>query len=497
MNANLGPSRRGSSPAQSNSFWLLCPFLAVLFCYAPAWLVGYGFSEDYRLLSFYDHGATNRTLMIAEGRPIQALWTNLVYGHLSGIESLATVRFANVLLLGLAAVLLAATWRRGGLGAREAALAGAAVFTLPPFQIIAATAAFGVKPPVLILSILAAIVAGRATKRDRIRARLIELFLAFVLLTLAMLGYQPAAMMFFAVSSLLLLAPDDELPVFKRKLKAFAMVGFSAIVIGFVIYKVGQAVFPRELAGLDRAGLATDPVLKLLWFLLYPLDHALNPWILHLNRPLALAVGVVVLAGLWIHLRGREGRRMRFVVGLALVPLSYLPNLMVAENWSSFRSQMALASLIFVYIVIATGVLTKRAGPWLQTGVLAVLTLVGMTTAWLNVDRLFVRPQQEELAIVRQTLNGVSASYGRIGVVMSSERETLAPFSLYDEFGRPSTSFTWGVANLPWLVLREQRPDVDTASIRVYDVTTANVPVDTVIDWGAILRAAKAEGRRR
>jgi len=477
--------------------WLVVPFAAIVVCYAPVWLTEYGFGEDYRLLSFFDHGATNRTLMIAEGRPMQALWTNVVFGHLTGIDSLTLLRFANVVLLGLAASLLAVAWRSTGRSRGEAALAGTAMFTLAPSQVLAATGAYGIVPLGAACALLAGLLTNAYLKAQEARRRFAAGGSALVFLIVAITGYQPAGMLYCAVAGILLLVPADELPVFRRKVKVCAGIGFSAVAIGFAIYRIGRAAFPVELAGLDRAALATKPGLKLLWFLLYPLDHALNPWVLHLNRPLALVVGAVLVAGLWRHLRGRQGRSLRFVVALGLVPLSYLPNLVVAENWSSFRSQIAVSSIVFVYIVIALRTLSSSRRPWISTTVLAGLTLVGLVTANRNVNRLFVQPQRRELEIVRQTMKGLPADYDGIGVIMSTERETLAPFSLYDEFGRPSTSFTWGVTNLPWLVLGELRATADTASIRVYEMTSDSLSVDTVLDWGVILRAAKPDEHRR
>jgi hypothetical protein len=484
------------APRLRDHGWLAIPFVAVLIGYAPVWLTEYGFGEDYRLLSFYDHGATNRTLMIAEGRPVQALWTNLVFGHITGIDSLATLRFANVVLLGIVAMLFAQAWTAVRYSRTESVLAGTAVLTLAPYQVFAATGAYGIVPMGAVCAAAAALLTNAMLQAGVAWKRAVLAGSALALLVIAITGYQPACMLYWAVAGIIILAPFDELPVFRRKLKTFATIGFSAIAIGFAIYRIGRAAYPLELA-VERAGLATNPGLKLLWFLMYPLGHALNPWVLHLNRPLAAATGVLLLSGLWLHLRAQQGPRLRFAVALALVPLCYLPNLVVAENWSSFRSQVALSSIVIVYTIIALRTQSGSRTSWIRSIGLPVLAAVGLVTAIRNVDRLFVRPQRQELEIVRQTLNGVPASYDEIGVIMSSERETLAPFSLYDEFGRPSTSFTWGVTNLPWLVLRELRPDPDTSAFRVYDVTSEIMPVDTVLDWGAILRTAKADGIHR
>jgi len=489
-------ARRGSDRSRRDDLWLFFPFLAIVLCYAPVWLTEYGFAEDYRLLSLFDHGATNRTLMIAEGRPVAALWTNLVHAHLSGIESLAMLRLANVALLGVAAVLLATAWRRGGLAGREAALAGAAVFTLPPFQITAATAAFTMIPPALVLSILAALLAARAAAQDRLSARSAELFLSFVLLALAMTAYQPAAMMFWAVAGLLLLLPEHEPRPFRRLMVGFLAVGFAAVVAGFAAYVIGKSIWPAELAGQGRARLSLNPIQKGLWFISNPLVQSLNLWRLYPDRLLALAVALGLEAGLAIQLVRRTHGRLQFAVALALVPLCYLPNLVVVEDWAAFRTQIALVAVVFIYGVISLGRLRSVAPRWIFPALLTCITAMGLGLAATNVWRLCAVPQARELAMVRGRVAGLSPAYRSIGVVMAGATQTFAPYSLWDEFGRMAVSFPWGVASLPYLALRELRPGVDTSAIRVYDLARDTVKVDTVLDWGRIMREERSADPR-
>ena len=46
-------------------------------------------------------------------------------------------------------------------------------------------------------------------------------------------------------------------------------------------------------------------------------------------------------------------RAIRLALAAILLPLTYLPNLLVAENWSTYRTQVALTSLLWFYTAMA------------------------------------------------------------------------------------------------------------------------------------------------
>src|SRR5262249_51108983 len=99
-----------------------------------------------------------------------------------------------------------------------------------------------------------------------------------------------------------------------------------------------------------RSTLNHDVIGKLRWFWNQPLLNAFNLFDLvakwWLAGPIAAlaAIGIVVL-----HVdRGREALGF-LALAIALVPLSYLPNLVIAEDWASYRSLGALSALCMVY----------------------------------------------------------------------------------------------------------------------------------------------------
>ena len=477
--------------------WLIAAFLTPVLVYLPAALAEYGFSESYRLLAFYYRGPSIRHLMLAEGRPGFAVWAGLAFGLLSGsIRALSAVRFLNICTIGLTAALVAMILRRAGLRDMDAMLGGIASMMLPSFQLFAATAAMG---GAVVAAVLASIAALR-TRSVAGNGGALSLIEPAAWLVAAQATYQPAAMMFFAFAAVLLLLPDFDRADLRRMLRKFTIVGVTAAVIEFALFLVGRHLFPEELIGAPRAQLSLDPLAKLAWFFGLPMAHATNLWVLRPNLLAGVVLAIAISAGLSLTVRAREDRWLSMAVAFMLVPISYLPNLAVVENHSSFRSQPALAALfLFFYILILHAALRSRRG--LLTIVMAAFTVFACVTARSNVMSYIVRPQVRELQLVRNTLRALPDDYRTIGIRKAVFTDTFAPAVFADEFGYPSTALPWSFAELTWLVLREQAEstgreipvlvDVLGSANRDAPIVPATVRPDTIIDWGEVLRAER------
>src|SRR5262249_19107853 len=124
---------------------------------------------------------------------------------------------------------------------------------------------------------------------------------------------------------------------------------FSGLVLGFGVYKWGIALYEHALPP-TRSHLVQDAWGKALWFFSQPLMNALNLAKLSPKRWLAIAIALFIAGGLSQYFRGAVKERFwQGTIAASLLPLSYLPNLVVAENWSSYRTQAALTSLVVVY----------------------------------------------------------------------------------------------------------------------------------------------------
>ena len=113
-----------------------------------------------------------------------------------------------------------------------------------------------------------------------------------------------------------------------------------------------------------------------------------------------VAGGVAVFGacGLILYFRGSRGERFsKFGIALCLIPVSYMPNLLTAENWSAYRSQVTLTALILVYIAFACiGYLrlvrVRRGEERVLAGALGITSLSGSATGSVQRSNLFGTP---------------------------------------------------------------------------------------------------------
>jgi hypothetical protein len=487
------PDRAQPVPAagRRDRRWIWLAGAITVACYAPVLFLEYGFSEDYRLLEGARLQGGLSRLLLAEGRPVYAVWARTLFGALGSIDALVLLRALNIGLLATVAVLLAATWRRSGVRAPWAALAGAATMTLPPFQLYAGTAAMGGVPFAMLAAGSAAFLAEAGVEGAGPRRAGRWLAATFVL-TLAFATYQPAGLFFWVVSAIAVLA-SPRLP-FRRAALWYGTVGAAAMAVSFGLFLIGRSMFPAELIeiGAPRGTLAFDPIEKLRWFLLLPLPRALSFWKLWPSLTLAFVLVLVLAGGLAIHLRRQPSALPRAAYALLLVPLVYLPNLIVSENHSSFRSMPALSALMFSLLILVASSQLSGGRRWLFRALLVAAALGGSVAAATTTVRYIAWPQARELALVEHTIAGLPDGTSALRIVPSDWQDSLAPMVLGDEFGYPSTALPWSRLAMTRLVIAESRPDLVGIPVADADSTAAApAPGETVIDWGDVLRDAR------
>jgi hypothetical protein len=470
--------------------WLLLLGSLLTLCYLPVLFGRYGFSDDYRLLAFYDRGGILWPLAFAEGRPLHALWGYALLARFPDIDSLASLRFLNVLVLALTACAYACVWLYVGARVWEAFAVAVATFTLPPFQVLVAVASMGFVLIAIAASLFSAWIAHTAVRKGSNTRRLISFAVAAALLVIAMALYQPGAMFYAVTAGVLLLAGNPPIGQFSRALRVHALVGLVGILAAVALYKIGGFAYAAELAGLQRGYLATDPFAKLEWFISRPLLHALNLWNLLPSTVLAIATAALLVMCLRQHFAtAGDAALKRIALSLILLPVCYLPNLVVAESWSSYRSQISLVSLVCAYLFVGLRTLTRK--PRTYRIALAALVIVGLATAIRNVTLYFVLPQSKELALVRDFFTSRPLENEHLQVLLSDYSDSLAPIVAYDEFGRPSSSQPWSAVSMPYLVLRELQPQRDTAELRVVVGSDGRSRMAITLDYGELLRNAR------
>jgi hypothetical protein len=324
--------------------------LAALAAYLPAIVVPYAYMDDYFVLAWregFDVGNFFKTAT-SFGRPFHALSLWGAFSLAPDIDSLRLVRLVGLLGVMLLAALLYYALRQAGFGRWLSTGVCVSVVSLASFQVYVSWAAVFEAPYVAILAGLASL-RLRSAFRLQGRAALIRCAEAAALLLCALLTYQPAAMFFWVFAAIDALRPSEPLARATRKLGASLGVGAVAMFFAYAAVRVGVHFFGGATAG--RTHLVHDFVGKVEWFWHEPVVNSLAMF--GLVPTLSLALALAVLAGVGMLLLYAEAGWGAFgFLGLAagLIPLSYLPNLAVAEQFASYRSIGALSTLLALYV---------------------------------------------------------------------------------------------------------------------------------------------------
>jgi hypothetical protein len=323
--------------------------LAALVAYFPTLVVPYAYMDDYFLLAWRKGFPVGNFFTTAAqfGRPLHAVSLWATFSLADNIDSLRAVRAVSLVGVILLALVLYYALRRAGWSPWLAAGACTSVVTLGSFQIYVAWAATGEVPYVAVLGGLAWLRLRGAFVLPR-RAAVFRSAQAAVLLLLALLTYQPAAMFFWVFAAVDLLRPGEQLAAATRKLAWSLGVAGAAMVFAYGAVRVGVHFWAGAFS--FRTQLVDDFAKKVDWFWREPIVNSFGMFGLVPAMGWALVAAVVVAAGI-VLLHARSGRAAFGFLGLALVlvPLAYLPNLAVAEDLASYRSIGALASLLAVY----------------------------------------------------------------------------------------------------------------------------------------------------
>jgi hypothetical protein len=465
--------------------------LTMLFVFLPVLVIPYAFSDDYPFLWIADGGRSTTqfgnnvvSAQTINGRPFAGLATEWAFSAAGTIENLRWVRFVGV--IGMIALALLLQWAlvRSGFKPIAAALIAVFVCTMPPFQVWASWT-------VLFSTPWAALAAGGASRlavaavdgpRRLMTDRLVG---AAGLLLAALLTYQPAAMFFWVFFAVALIGAAQERRRAGRLARAHFGIAAVSLAIAYVVIKVSVHVIGSHTTGAARNTLVRDYGVKIDWFLHGPLYQSLNLFKLVSSLWLAYAVALVAIVGLVLLILRRCARPALYLgIGIALIPLSFLPNLVVSENSGGFRIKAALTGLLALYAALGAIGIWITARDWLKPQIggtkfaaaerlaaTAAVTVVGLSIfqAANNVLTLFADPQLTELRLLRSQVRALPPNLSRVAFVQTGYTQGLTKIALESEFGYPTTSQTWNLEASLYLLLHEEgrlpmdavRPQVD------------------------------------
>jgi hypothetical protein len=460
---------------------LLGYIVVFLLTFLPVLVTPFGFYDSYAVLYSSDSGTMWRDVYpsVAGGRPLFALLLSVAMRPLSTIGDLRYLRFDGVLGIALVAWTVYILLRRSGVRRWLAILLPLFVCTLPPFEVYAAWAECAIFPYAMLLSIASYFVLVAATRGHGERgeggerpAAVSLVVSAFALQTTAMLIYQPAAMAIVAFLAGHLLLDGPKQPMKRHATLAalvLSAVGVS-LVLDFVASKaLTSLLYPGE-APIARTSLTSAPLQKVGWFFSTALPRTFDFYLLsHDHRLIAATAAVTAtlfVGGIWLcsrataHPHDSRLRLLRMLCVVACLPLAYLPNLLVNEDWSSFRTLTGMEMIAALGVggcLVALSQVKEVYLARLAASAALLLALAGVGLAAYIVNAEFAIPEMAELNFATQQLVAQDrAGATEVIVFQPKISDTVAPIAISDEFGVSSTAESWAPAPLVHLVLSER-----------------------------------------
>jgi hypothetical protein len=474
------------------SGWKVFGVMAVILtlCYWPAIATPYGFYDDYQVLQdvLTGHGKISWDSRLAGGRPVHALVTQISFGLISRPADLRYLRLLDVGFIITLAFIIYRTFVRAGWQPYQAVCMSLIIATLPPFQVFAAWALTGSYPLAALTAAAAFYLLDRVYSTSSRQARRFYIAASLVLMVLSVTNIQPAAMFFWCLAAILLFAPGCDLHSISRRVLMYGAVTFMSLFVGFGIYELGKARYSYLLPP-ARTHLAANLAQKADWFIGSPLRDSLNLINLSSNTTAAIVVAVFILIGMTCYFRGSPLEvGAKLLIALLIVPFSYLPNLVTADNWSSYRTQIALVSIIAIYTFLALQGYSRRllgGSQRIISGILTLFLCVSLSVAAYDVDRYFAIPQLTEFGLIRRQLAQGDLPHAReIYIIACSWQDSIAPLVRYDEFGMPSCTPAWRLAPAVYFAVREMDAAQATLPITAAppDASSARRPNAVLVD---------------
>ena len=466
-----------------NTGWLSHVFAAgilaavVALAYGACLTAMVGYADDYWLLwQWRDDSSRVLEIWNRAGRFVTAGLFPLLWGDAEEVGDLRQPRLAAIAGIYLLSLGIYATMRRMEYPWRTSLAMAGLTTLLPTFGVYAVWATcsghvFGC------LAALGAFAIADLGWRERPWYLVAGLGAAGIVVeAIALCIYQPAGMFYVVVCMIALASRPMAAWSTSASIRvaAHAVVFVAALAAAFVVFRASAG----QAEGIDlteRAEVTTDLYHKIGRFVAQPVSQSCLPfWFTnHWSNETRVAIGAVVLAllvplGTLLWLEGCIANRLLRAMGLLLlVPLSYLPNLMVASDFFPYRTRAAIAPAVLLLLVLATcGGLRwslpndarRRNASWVA---LAAVFCLALTFARQHVTSGFVVPSQIEWAVVRSEVLRESRREPhpkQVVFLMADSSRPLTARFVYDEFGYVSSSHEWTCRGMTGLAVADVAP---------------------------------------
>lgn len=504
--ANLPSARNSTDVARLQTLKPLGAYLAVFsVIYAVVLAVPYAFVDDYPALAETIQGnlASETHERLYGGRPVLALFFQWVFSFVHSLGGMRLARLIGIISVAVLAWLLYLALSHAKVPRSVALLIPILIGTLPAFQVYVSWSIASVAITSCIFGGLALFAVEMACQRimswrntdghQRLALLAAGYCVAAGALLLAGLAIDQATGLFYWVfAAIFMLAADRRTrELLVRGVVYLAVAGIAMgleYLVVTALARLSGAYFARD-ALVTTADLPT----KIQWFFNTALYCAVNLWILVPRVSVAVCMSMLIVVGLLLYVRGPIWERLlKLGIALALLPLGYLANLAVAEDWASYRSQVVISSLLALYFGLAVVGIVRaviRNVPRAQavtSAALATVCVVACFGAASAVAIEFAIPSYVEFNMaVEQLRSQPLTGKKEVYFIQPTWNEGVAPFVRFDEFGYTSSTAPWVPAPMTYLALAQVNPAYENLPVVIAHVnpdgSTPPPPRDSVV----------------
>jgi hypothetical protein len=480
---------------KKNPYSITIILLLLWLVYLPVVWLSYGANDDYFLLYHSRlHDLEPLKLWLGAGRPVTAILAHYAFQLIHTVSQLHFLRIITITGVTLLGILLYfIIYHHYRWDKKVSIILTLILCVIPSIQVTVAWAQYFAIPLGLICAASSALVMSKAVESELSkRAKIARIAFSAILLVLALLIQQAAGMYYWVVVALEFLDHSRSSRYTIKSVVSYLAVWLVDILIAYIFIKIGNVAAPGYAY---RTALVHNIPEKIVWFFKEPLFRSLSILLTNKSLPLALCVAVIAGIGLWLHFTKSQSQNkvLRMSVLLMLVPLCYLPNLVIAENWPSYRTQFALASLVVIYFISGINNIIEQVFPnpdlmnLFKTGFLGTLAVVGLFSANYHIVVDFSWPQSVEWSYLKsQILDNDLNKIEEIDIIRAHWLDSLST-AVLDEFGFPTTYPNSAPEPMLRLMLMEMGVD-KPIKVNVYPPgkEVEQTPAQLVIDMGKL-----------
>ena len=482
---HAGAERRSSAGVRAWLFTAIL-FLVPVVTYWPATFHDYGLRDDYsNLREAHEEPAAVLKFCASHARPIYGWLLQSSYGQTDTVQGLQWMRFCSALLLGAISLIMFRALRSFG-WSYNASLCFAILLSLAPSAQVIGAWAVGWPYAVTVLPAIAAFFTAEGALTVGLRAgiprALGQWSLAFGLLVVSALIYQPSALFYVVPLAGALIARPGRGPVRTVRWLAFHLACVAASLalaygVMTLLYTAGIFVKSGRIAFEHHWGA------KIAWYFQENLPNALSLFVLnddHLRDhgwyvAGAVLVGSILLAGAAVEWR-RHGRArgLLWLVGLTGLPMVALSvSLVASEHYATYRTIFSMTAVLLCFLVASVRALTENWTLSSRRLASALVVTFAFFMAQHHAYALIAVPQGNEWQLILQGAKHVridGPAHPRIFVIASSPADISTATIYHDEFGSLSSNSEWVPKEMFKRAMHDLHPDVANLDAR-YDIS--------------------------